>query len=318
MSDDERRQDGNIPVIRIDEGDLADLSSLLGETVPAPPSRAEPSRPPPPRELPPRDAAASMFDELLGAASAQRSSAPSSAPPPPSTPGVVHVDVDEVDDDFEALLQRTLGEAAGGAPKPDAPPRSLPPQAAPRAPRAWGGPKPPRGPTMSGPAALSKLADQRRDERRQRDDRHKEESKVIDALRKKVKDMTAETEKYRQRVAAEAGGARTKGRADVFKALMPIIDTLELALKAATESRDYDALHHGLELCFKQLLGGVRSLGLEDVDAQGAIFDPAKHEAVQQQKTGTMPPGTVLHMLRRGYIHDEKLMRPAQVVVEAG
>lgn len=289
MTEDDRKQEGNIPVIRIDDADLADLSALLGEPLAPTPQPMVAARAPDP-------------DALTG--------------------GVVHIDVDEdggTDDDFEALLQRTLGEAAG-EPAVTRPPRAPSPMGPPpspsRAPRPWSG-KPPKSPG----SVLQKLAEMRREGRPprepSREERHREESRVIDELRQKVKDLNTETDKFRKRIAAEAQGARMKGRADVFKQLLPVLDTMELALKAAHESRDYEQLVSGVDLTFRQFLSVLRGLDVEDVEPTGQSFDPARHEACQQVRTGTAAAGTVVQVIRRGYVFDGKLLRPAQVVVEA-
>ena len=90
-----------------------------------------------------------------------------------------------------------------------------------------------------------------------------QESKAVDELRKKVKAMTSETESYRRRLEDSAKAARGKGREDVFKALMPIMDAMEMALKSAEgSSAQTDQLTKGIELVHKQLKTDLGLLGL--------------------------------------------------------
>lgn len=320
----EDRQEGNVPVVRIDDDEMIDLASLLNE---------EPTAP---------------------------ASSGSSAP---ATAGNVHsIDVGEGDDDFEALLQRTLGgtgDADGdgrgnsgtlpfgvGAARPPLPKKGLPssledlladaegaapapPKAArpalsdPAAPgalsRAPGGQwQVPRGPAARGPA-LPGRPGQAPDPRARRRDRDEpsEEAKRVEELRKKVKEMSADTERFKGRLRAEAAGARDKGREDVLVRMVPILDTLRLALDSASQGTDLTSVIDGLSMLVKQFGNELKGLGLEELESDGATFDPKEHEAFQHVKTGKTAPGTVAQTIRRGYRFKDKLMRPAQVIVEA-
>ena len=222
---------------------------------------------------------------------------------------VFKVDLDELDD-FEALLQRTMGEAAGTAPKAKA-------AKAAKAQAPEG--KSPIELAMQAPPVAQqwKKPEKARPPERTRSDEPSQESKAVDELRKKVKDMTSETESYRRRLKDEAKAARGKGREDVFKALMPIMDALEMALKSAGQSAGQgDQLTKGIELVAKQLKTDLGLLGLEFIDPEGHPFDPNVHEAFQQVTTGKVAPGEVAEVVRNGYRFNEKLLRAAQVLVE--
>ncbi|MGM0574606.1 MAG: nucleotide exchange factor GrpE [Myxococcota bacterium] len=203
-------------------------------------------------------------------------------------PAVHRIDLDDSEEDFERLLHRTLGEAAG---EPVPPPRA----------RRVTPPPPPGGGSRA----------PRRD-----DDGHAEESRIIDDLRTKMKELTDETDSFRRRISAQAADAHAAGQEDVCRRLLPVIDALELALQSARDTHDPDKLVHGLELVLKQLIGELGSLGLEGIDAVGQPFDPSLHEAFQQRRTGRVEPGHVASLIRRGYRFNDKLLRAAQVVVE--
>ena len=129
--------------------------------------------------------------------------------------------------------------------------------------------------------------------------------------------MTSETESYRRRLKDEAEAARGKGREDVFKALMPIMDALEMALKSSGQNGGQgDQLTKGIELVHKQLINDLGLLGLEFIAPEGQPFDPNVHEAFQQVKTGKVAPGAVAEVVRNGYRFEERLLRAAQVLVE--
>jgi molecular chaperone GrpE len=214
-------------------------------------------------------------------------------------PTTHHVDLEA--DDFEALLMRALGDASGG-PKPHAAPGH-----------------PPRIPVAQAlqRAVMPQIPASAPTDRQVAERRAMEESRVVGELRNKLKEMTTETDSYRRRIADEAASARAAGRADVCKQVLPVMDALELALGAVQSNHDVEQLTRGLELVVKQLGGALSGAGMEEIASLGTPFDPTVHEAFQQRKTGTAPPGTVIEVLRRGWTFQGRLMRAAQVVVEA-
>lgn len=233
-------------------------------------------------------------DDDLGDLASLFADEPQGGDPEPAS--THHVDLEA--DDFEALLMRALGDASGN-PKPVAP-----------------GAHPPRVPVaqaLQRPTAPQVPPSERQVAER----RAMEESRVVGELRAKLKEMTTETDSYRRRITDEAAGARMTGRADVCKQVLPVMDALELALTAAQSNHDVEQLTRGLELVVKQLSGALTGAGLEEIPAAGAPFDPALHEAFQQRKTGTANPGVVVEVLRRGWLFNGRLLRAAQVVVEA-
>ena len=137
-------------------------------------------------------------------------------------------------------------------------------------------------------------------------------------MRQKVKDLAAETDRYKARIADEAEGARNKGREDVFKALMPIIDTLELALNSASGQGNAAQFTEGIGLVLKRFEVDLKQLGLEVISPMGAPFNPKHLEALQRVNTVKVAPGSVAEVVRRGYRMGDKRLRAAQVFVEAG
>ena len=135
--------------------------------------------------------------------------------------------------------------------------------------------------------------------------------------KRRLGQMQAETVSFRKRLEGQAAQAREKGREDVFRALLGIIDNLDAALAGAAENRDFDMLFQGIEMTLRQLLGTMPSLGLESFGAAGDVFDPARHEAFRTAATHRVPPGSLAEVLRRGFLFRGTLLRPALVVVEA-
>jgi molecular chaperone GrpE len=94
------------------------------------------------------------------------------------------------------------------------------------------------------------------------------------------------------------------------------LDTLDIAIQSAPSAKSADKVIAGVEMVFAQLLTELSRLGLECINPVGETFDPALHEAMQKSETGTVEPGQINKVLRRGFVMNEKLVRAAQVIVE--
>ena len=148
---------------------------------------------------------------------------------------------------------------------------------------------------------------------------------LADAQREKdeylelAKRTQADFENFRKRMAAEVQAAGVRGKGQLAREVVPALDDLERAIQAAgldPEGDSEDGLAHGVLLVFRSLREGLKRNGIEAVDPKGEKFDPNQHEALS-----TLPgpegtePGTVVEVLQKGYRLDDKLIRPARVVV---
>ena len=102
--------------------------------------------------------------------------------------------------------------------------------------------------------------------------------------------------------------------ADTFHDLLGVLDNFERALahRGDASSEDFQA---GIDMIARQLGESLRKYGLVEVPALGLPFDPNVHEAVVQEETTDTAPGTVLEVFQRGYMLNERLLRPARVKV---
>ncbi|MFU8802660.1 MAG: nucleotide exchange factor GrpE [Bradymonadaceae bacterium] len=97
--------------------------------------------------------------------------------------------------------------------------------------------------------------------------------------------------------------------------LLPAIDALVEARQHA-QSLDSDEISEGLKLTLSQLEKALAKHGVESITPEpGALFDPHLHEAVQVEELADMPPDCIVRPLRRGYRHEDRVLRPALVVV---
>jgi len=157
------------------------------------------------------------------------------------------------------------------------------------------------------------------------------ESEVTKELRTKLETKTAEAEEnydrllrvsaefenYKKRTAREMAELGKYANQSLIRELLPIIDNLELAIKAAAEAADgSDAcLLDGVELTRKEILKVFENFHVEPIEAFGKPFDPNFHEAVMREESDEHPENTVVNELQKGYLMHERLLRPSMVVV---
>jgi molecular chaperone GrpE len=133
-------------------------------------------------------------------------------------------------------------------------------------------------------------------------------------MRELAQRKQAEFENYRKRMERERLDLSRYAGADVVKEVLPVLDNLERALRAAGGASEAQ-LREGVAIIHRQLAEILSRLGLAEVESQGKLFDPHVHEAVSQIETEEQPEGTVLEVLQKGYLFKDRLLRPAMVSV---
>jgi molecular chaperone GrpE len=124
----------------------------------------------------------------------------------------------------------------------------------------------------------------------------------------------AELENVRKRSAREVESARQFGVERFAADLLPVADTLALALESAPAA-DAETLVQGQEATLRLLLKAFERAGLTEIDPTGQPFDPALHEAMAMRPSAEHPPHTVLQVIQRGWLLNGRLLRPARVIV---
>jgi len=133
-----------------------------------------------------------------------------------------------------------------------------------------------------------------------------------------AKRTKADFENFRKRMSAEVLAAGGRGKAEVLRDVLPVLDDLERALQAAgldPEGDSEDGLAHGVLLVFRSLRDTLVKNGIEAVDPTGEKFDPTAHEALSMLKADGVESGVVVETMQKGYRLGEQLIRPARVVV---
>lgn len=129
----------------------------------------------------------------------------------------------------------------------------------------------------------------------------------------------AELENFRKRTEKEKGETAVLAKSVVLAEILPVVDGFERALAGLTGARESNEslarYGEGVQLLYKQLLDTLRRLGVAPMDAVGKHFDPHLHEALVRLETAEQEENIVVQELRRGYLFNNRLLRPAQVAV---
>jgi molecular chaperone GrpE len=133
-----------------------------------------------------------------------------------------------------------------------------------------------------------------------------------DTLLDRLARMQADFENARKRASREQQEFRDYALADAIKTLLPTLDSFERALQSSKQESD---LRSGIELIYKQMQDALSKLGLRTIPAEGEVFDPRFHEAIEMVETSEVPDHQIVEELQRGYKLKDRLLRPAMVKV---
>jgi molecular chaperone GrpE len=132
-------------------------------------------------------------------------------------------------------------------------------------------------------------------------------------LRETVLREKAELENQRRRLHRDLEQARRFANEKLLNDLLPVYDGLERGL--ATEGGDVATIREGLNLTLKEMLRIASNNGLVQVDPLDQPLDPERHHAVSMVEAPGKAPGTVVAVLQKGYVLNDRLLRPALVSV---
>jgi len=157
----------------------------------------------------------------------------------------------------------------------------------------------------------------------------KKEDKEIEELKKKLEEKekeakenydrllrtAADFENYKKRAAKEKEDWTKFANEDLIRAILPFIDNLERAVNHAQKIADTGVLVEGVQLTLQQLLQALNKFGLSSFESVGKPFDPAMHEAMLVVETDKHEPNQVVEEFQKGYLLNDRLLRPATVSV---
>ena len=140
-----------------------------------------------------------------------------------------------------------------------------------------------------------------------------EARELIDELNARVLRLTADYDNYRKRAQREKEDVRQLANQGLLEKLLPVLDNFEMAITAVKEADP--SIKDGVQMIYDQLFAVLKDSGMEPIDAMGEAFDPNLHEALSQEETADAKEGTVVQQVQRGYKLNDRLVRPARVVV---
>ena len=149
-----------------------------------------------------------------------------------------------------------------------------------------------------------------------------EQLEEVDRERAQFKEMALRTQadlaNYRRRVEEERDELNRSVAARFLLKILPVLDDLQRALEYTPQKSQEEAWLEGIRLIERSLQALLASEGVTPIEAEGQPFDPWEHEAMASVDTEDRQQGTVVSVLRMGYKHHGKVLRPAQVTVANG
>jgi molecular chaperone GrpE len=130
--------------------------------------------------------------------------------------------------------------------------------------------------------------------------------------------MHAEMENLRKRLIRDLEKSRKRALEDFMNDLLPVRDSLEKGLQAAEGEASVESLREGKALIMRMLDKVMTDHGLEEIDPTGEAFNPELHEAISMIPSPEHPENTVIDVVQKGYRLNDRLVRPARVVVSSG
>jgi len=123
----------------------------------------------------------------------------------------------------------------------------------------------------------------------------------------------AEMDNLRRRNTKDVENAHKYGTEKFVNELLPVLDGLGMGLSA--EDASAESLREGMELTMKMLQKMMENLGIEEIDPLNEKFDADRHQAMTMQPNADVEPNTVIAVMQKGYALNERLIRPAMVMV---
>lgn len=131
----------------------------------------------------------------------------------------------------------------------------------------------------------------------------------------KVLRERADLENFRKRVQKEKEELVRFGNESIILEILPSVDNLERALAHVSEEDSKTPVIQGVQMTLSMLQGTLRKFGVSAIEAKGTPFNSAMHHAMNQVQRQDLAPNTVVDELQKGYMLNDRLLRPAMVTV---
>ncbi len=129
---------------------------------------------------------------------------------------------------------------------------------------------------------------------------------------KKAQRLKADFVNFRRRSAKEKMGIGIQAKIELICEILPVVDNFERALDVKTDDEEFKK---GVEMIYKQLVNTLKQEGLTEISTIDEKFDHKYHEAVEQVKDSEKESGTIIEEIEKGYLFEDRVVRPAKVKV---
>lgn len=144
----------------------------------------------------------------------------------------------------------------------------------------------------------------------------------LETCRTQAKEMTdgwarerADFQNFRRMVDRDAAQQSLNIKGEIIKKYLPIIDDMELALKSRPVEGSGAAWSNGVDLIYRKLQNILESEGVQKIAAEHQAFDPNNHQAITHEDSPDHESGSIIEVVRQGYIIGDRVIRPALVRV---
>ena len=139
----------------------------------------------------------------------------------------------------------------------------------------------------------------------------------IQELNNRYLRVCADYDNFRRRSKQDKAVSYEEGVIDTIRALMPVVDSIDGAIKAAGDCKSEEAREfaEGMVLIAQQLEEVFAGLGVTEIEGQGSTFDPNVHQAVLHDQDETMPENSVTEVFQKGYVKGDRVIRHSMVKV---
>ena len=128
--------------------------------------------------------------------------------------------------------------------------------------------------------------------------------------------LLADFDNYRRRVTREKNETYQRATESTIAEFLPVLDNFDRAISQAPAAGDPFA--DGVRMVYGQLSEVLAKAGVKPIEALGADFNPAEHEAIAYQPSADAPEGKIIYEARRGYRIGDRVLRPSSVIVSSG
>lgn len=139
--------------------------------------------------------------------------------------------------------------------------------------------------------------------------------KEKDEMFARLQRVSADYANFQKRVPKQVNDSVGYERERILKSLLPVMDNFERTLKAEASTQNLDAFVKGVVIIRDQMLGVLKSNGVEPIQAVGEKFNPERHEAMLRKHEADQPDDIVLEEYQTGYKLDDRILRPSRVAV---